>query len=281
MKELINNELAQLQKDLENLQSASRMISQAGEASNGVIEQAKGIHEDFEKNLENLTNLYTQFLEAANKQSSQNQLMVVDHVKKTISDQSAILDKYTQLVETSNSNTQQLYDKAVASQEKSINKLMSDTTTKVDTVKDAYLKQSAETGKLLASYLELAQSTAELKDKIQAVDFPTRLDCLASSGSAISQEYVKLSKSYEAVKSDYDTLAAKVSDMETSIAKLSDTQRAQDEQLKKILEAAISDKTLKQAKSNSDTIASVKTLAVVIMILLIVAIAGLAYMIVK
>ncbi|MCQ2251069.1 MAG: hypothetical protein MJZ66_08165 [Bacteroidales bacterium] len=281
MKELINNELAQLQKDLENLQSASRMIAQAGEASNGVIAEAKGIHEDFAKNLESLTKLYSEYLEAANKQSSQNQLMVVDHVKKTITDQSAILDKYSQLVETSNNNTQSLYDKAVASQEKSINKLMDDTTKKVDTVKDTYLKQSAETGKLLSSYLELAQSTAELKGKIEAVDFPKRLDNLANSGSAISEEYVKLSKSYQAVKTDYDTLAAKVSDMETSMAKLSDTQRAQDEQLKKILEAASSDKTLRQAKTNSDTISSVKTLAVVIMILLIVAIAGLAYIIVK
>lgn len=281
MKELINNELAQLQKDLENLQSASRMIAQAGEASNGVIAEAKGIHEDFAKNLESLTKLYSEYLEAANKQSSQNQLMVVDHVKKTITDQSAILDKYSQLVETSNNNTQSLYDKAVASQEKSINKLMDDTTKKVDTVKDTYLKQSAETGKLLSSYLELAQSTAELKGKIEAVDFPKRLDNLANSSSAISEEYVKLSKSYQAVKTDYDTLAAKVSDMETSMAKLSDTQRAQDEQLKKILEAASSDKTLRQAKTNSDTISSVKTLAVVIMILLIVAIAGLAYIIVK
>ncbi|MBR3713115.1 MAG: hypothetical protein IKM98_07950, partial [Bacteroidales bacterium] len=90
MKELINNELVQLQKDLENLQSASNMISQAGKASDAVIAEAKGIHEDFAKNLDRLTSLYTEFLEAANKQSDQNQQLVVEHVRSTITSQTSL-----------------------------------------------------------------------------------------------------------------------------------------------------------------------------------------------
>jgi len=274
MKELINNELAQLQKDLESLQSASRLISQAGEASNGVIAEAKGIHEDFIKNLDNLTNLYNQYLEAANKQSSQNQLLVVDHIKKTITDQSAILDKYNELVETSNSNTQALYDKAVASQEKSINQLIDDTTKKVETVKDTYLKQSAETGKLLSSYLELAQSTAELKGQIEKVDFPQRLDTMSQNSDAISKKYASLTSNYEG-------LAERVTTLEKAVADIQSAQKAQDEQLAKILKAASSDTTLKQAKSNSDSVKSVKGIAITILVLMIVAVAGLAFLIMK
>ncbi len=275
MKELINNELAQLQKDLENLQSASNMISQAGQASGAVIEEAKVIHEDFSKNLDKLTTLYTEFLEAANKQSSQNQLLVVEHVKSTISEQSSLLDKYNSLVESANSNTQSLYDKAVAAQNESIsklvaestetlNKLVEDSTKKLDaqsqlvksnaataalnveTVKDAYLKQSAETDKLLNSYLELAQSTAELKDKIDSIDFPSRLDSL----SKLILEFTEQQKTASDISS-------------------------------KILEAVKSDKVLRQTQANDKTLRTLKTLAISIMIILIVGIAALAFLTIK
>ena len=264
MKELINNELAQLQKDLENLQSASHMISQAGRASDAVIEEAKGIHEDFAKNLDKLTTLYSEFLEAANKQSSQNQLLVVEHVKSTITEQSSLLDKYNALVESANSNTKSLYEQAVASQAENINKLMEESSRKLDaqsqlvksnaaaaalnveTVKDTYLKQSAETDKLLSSYLELAQSTAELKDKIESVDFPSRLD-------TISQQ----------------------------ILEYTEQQKTANELSSKILEAVKSDKVLKQAQSNEKTLSSIKTIATCILIFVILCAAAIAYMIIK
>ncbi len=259
MKELINNELAQLQKDLENLQSASRMIAQAGEASNGVIAEAKVIHEDFSKNLEKLTTLYTEFLEAANKQSSQNQLLVVDHVKQTITEQSALIDKCSSLVDKS----------------------ASDAALKVETVKETYLKQSAETGKLLSSYLELAQSTAELKDKIQSVDFPQRLDSLTSSSDDLSQKYTSLSKNYDAVKTDLADLSKRVDDMQMMIAKIKDQQARQDAELAKILTAASSDAAIKQSKANSKDISSLKSLVVTTLIFVVLALAGIAFIYLK
>ena len=85
MKELIDNELAQLQKDLENLQSAAKQISNAGEASANVIQEAKNIQDDFAKNLDKLTSLYTQYLEQADKNSSQRrrycQLFQEDNIR--------------------------------------------------------------------------------------------------------------------------------------------------------------------------------------------------------
>lgn len=257
MKELINNELAQLQKDLENLQSASKMISQAGEASNSVIAEAKGIQEEFSRNLESLTNLYTQYLEAANKQSSQNQLLVVDHVKKTISEQGAVLDKYTQLVETSNSNTKAMYAKAV----EDLKKNSDEASQNVETVKSTYLKQSAETDKLLASYLELAESTAELKGKIEAVDFPSRLDTLCNRVEELANKQKAANEAIAAKqKADSEAMAA---------------------QLQKIIELASSDLELKQAKENRKAIASVKTTVSILTFLVILGLAGVAYIIIK
>ena len=262
MKELINNELVQLQKDLENLQSASNMISQAGKASDAVIAEAKGIHEDFAKNLDRLTSLYTEFLEAANKQSDQNQQLVVEHVRGTITSQTSLLDRYNDLVETANNNVKALYDKAVASQTETIDRLVEESTKKLDaqsqlvksnaaaaalnveTVKD--LKQSAETDKLLSSYLELAQSTAELKDKIESVDFPSRLDTISRQ-----------------------------------ILEYTEQQKTANELSSKILEVVKSDKVLKQAQSNEKTLSSIKTIATCVLIFVLLGVAAVAYLIFK
>lgn len=264
MKELINNELVQLQKDLENLQSASNLISQAGKASDAVINETKGIHEDFTKNLAKLTSLYSEFLEAANKQSDQNQQLVVEHVRSTITEQTSVLNKYNELVQTANNNVKALYDKAVASQAENIDRLVQESTKKLDaqsqlvksnaaaaalnveTVKDAYLKQSAETDKLLNSYLELAQSTAELKEQIESVDFPSRLESISN----LMFEYTE-------------------------------QQKIVNELSNKILETVQSDKVLRQVQSNEKAISSIKTIVTCILIFTIIGVAAVAYLIIK
>lgn len=264
MKELINNELVQLQKDLESLQSASNMISQAGKASDAVIAEAKGIHEDFAKNLEKLTTLYTDFLDDAIRQSDQNQKLVVEHVRSTITSQTSLLDRYNDLVQAANNNVKALYDKAVASQNESIDRLVEESAKKIDeqsqlvksnaaaaalnveTVKDAYLKQSAETDKLLSSYLELAQSTAELKDKIESIDFPSRLD-------TISQQILE----YTAQQKSLNEASAQ------------------------ILEAVKSDKVYRQVQNNEKTLSSIKTIATCALIFAILCAAAIAFVIYK
>lgn len=264
MKELINNELVQLQKDLESLQSASNMISQAGKASDAVIAEAKGIHEDFAKNLEKLTTLYTDFLDDANRQSDQNQKLVVEHVRSTITSQTSLLDRYNDLVETANNNVKALYDKAVASQNESIDRLVEESAKKIDeqsqlvksnaaaaalnveTVKDAYLKQSAETDKLLSSYLELAQSTAELKDKIESIDFPSRLDTISRQ-----------------------------------ILEYTAQQKTLNETSAQILEAVKSDKVYRQVLNNEKTLSSIKTIAGIALFFAIICAAAIAYLIIK
>ncbi|MBO4372746.1 MAG: hypothetical protein J5826_07440 [Bacteroidales bacterium] len=206
MKELINNELAQLQKDLENLQSAAKQISNAGEASNKVIEEAKTIHTDFSNNLEKLTSLYTQYLDQADKSSNERNNEIINHFKKTISEQTVILDKYGALVSTINENNKKLVEASQENQKATVEKLVkftqekvdaqdsllkkaaTETTQKVEAVKSSYLKQAEETDKLLKAYLELAQSTEELKQNIDKVDFPQRFDKLSGLVDALTNE---------------------------------------------------------------------------------------------
>lgn len=206
MKELINNELAQLQKDLENLQSAAKQISNAGEASASVIEEAKNIQNDFSKNLEKLTTLYTQYLEQAQKTSNERNDEIITHFKKTISEQTVIMDKYGALVSTINENNKKLVEASQENQKATVEKLVkfaqekvdsqdsllkkaaADTTQKVEAVKSSYLKQAEETDKLLKAYLELAQSTEELKQNIDKVDFPQRFEKLSGLVNNLSTE---------------------------------------------------------------------------------------------
>lgn len=206
MKELINNELAQLQKDLENLQSAAKQIANAGEASNNVIEEAKNIQNDFSKNLEKLTTLYTQYLDQADKSSNERNTEIINHFKKTISEQTVILDKYGALVSTINENNKKLIEASQENQKATVEKLVkfaqekvdtqdsllkkaaADTTLKVEAVKSSYLKQAEETDKLLKAYLELAQGTEELKQNIDKVDFPQRFEKLSGLVNNLSTE---------------------------------------------------------------------------------------------
>ncbi len=206
MKELINNELAQLQKDLENLQSAAKQIANAGEASNNVIEEAKNIQNDFSKNLEKLTTLYTQYLDQADKSSNERNTEIINYFKKTISEQTVILDKYGALVSTINENNKKLIEASQENQKATVEKLVkfaqekvdsqdsllkkaaADTTQKVEAVKSSYLKQAEETDKLLKAYLELAQGTEELKQNIDKVDFPQRFEKLSGLVNNLSTE---------------------------------------------------------------------------------------------
>ena len=217
MKELIDNELAQLQKDIENLQSAAKQISNAGEASANVIQEAKNIQDDFAKNLDKLTSLYTQYLEQADKNSSQRNDDIVNFFKKTISDQTVILDKYGALVSTINENSKKLIEASQENQKATVEKLVkftqekvdnqdsllkktaAETTQKVEAVKSSYLKQAEETDKLLKSYLELAQSTEELKQNIDKVDFPQRFDKLSTLVNNLSADQQKTAKQLEQI----------------------------------------------------------------------------------
>lgn len=266
MKELINNELAQLQKDLESLQSAAKMISEAGTASNTVIEEAKTIHGEFQNSLGNLTELYKQYLEEANKQAGEKQDEVVNHLKNTVSEQSKVLDSYSQLVESANQNTTDLLNKSLETQEAELKKLSYDTqikiaeqntlikrnaddaAQKVEEVKATYLKQAAETDKLLTSYLELAQSTAELKDKINAIDFPERLDKITKLINQLNDEQAKTT----AEQQKYNEEQAKTT-----------------EELAKLVKMMSLDKAYKQSEKNAKSIGGIKGLLWFMIILIL------------
>ena len=76
----------------------------------------------------------------------------------------------------------------VDSQDSLLKKAAADTTQKVEAVKSSYLKQAEETDKLLKSYLELAQSTEELKQNIDKVDFPQRFEKLSGLVNTLSTD---------------------------------------------------------------------------------------------
>ncbi|MBO4244667.1 MAG: hypothetical protein J5882_06405 [Bacteroidales bacterium] len=266
MKELINNELAQLQKDLENLQSAAKQISNAGEASASVIEEAKNIQNDFSKNLEKLTTLYTQYLDQAQKASSERNDEIINHFKKTISEQTVIMDKYGALVSTINENSKKLIESSQENQKATVEKLVkfaqekvdsqdsllkkaaADTTQKVEAVKSSYLKQAEETDKLLKAYLELAQSTEELKQNIDKVDFPQKFEKLSGLVNNLSNE-----------------------------------QKGTSERLEKLEKTGTDSnkKLMEEVLANQKSIRTVKVLAWIILIIAILSTAGIVYASIK
>lgn len=209
MKELINNELLQLQNELESLKSASEMISEAGKASDAVIEEAKTIHKEFAGNLDKLTSLYQKYIDQIITETSQKVGSVAstaeNSVKNLVSEQSALLK---------------------SNAEESLKK--------IELVKSTYLNQTAKTDQLLNSYLELAQSTTELKNKISAVDFPARLEKL----NALLSEAIQ-------------------------------GQKFNNTELEKINKVITDNQAFKQSQKNSTAISSLKGLLWTVIVLLI------------
>ncbi|MCR4559801.1 MAG: hypothetical protein K5685_06955 [Bacteroidales bacterium] len=209
MKELINNELLQLQNELESLKSASEMISEAGKASDAVIEEAKTIHKEFAGNLDKLTSLYQKYIDQIGTETSQKVGSVAstaeNSVKNLVSEQSALLK---------------------SNAEESLKK--------IELVKSTYLNQTAKTDQLLNSYLELAQSTTELKNKISAVDFPARLEKL----NALLSEAIQ-------------------------------GQKFNNTELEKINKVITDNQAFKQSQKNSTAISSLKGLLWTVIVLLI------------
>lgn len=240
MKDLITNELAQLQKYLENLQSAAKQISQAGEASQNVIDEAQKIHGEFSENIGKLTQLYEQYLQQATENNSAKAAELITHFKDTVNSQSAMLDKYGEAVATANANAKSLLANAEAQQQASINQLVKEAQAKIAN-QDSIIKKSAaesaekiaqlsksqqaqvaNTDKILNSYLELAQSTAELRSKIEQIDFPERLNKVTALISALTDEQQQNNKTLKnliEISSD-KTVATKVDNTEAQVKSL-------------------------------------------------------------
>ena len=257
MKDLITNELAELQKDLENLQSAAKQISQAGEASQNVIDEAQKIHNKFSENINTLTQLYEQYLQQTSDENNTKNNELINHFKETIDKQSAILDKYGETVATANANAKSLLANAEAQQQASINQLVKEAQAKLAS-QDGIIKKSAadsaekiaalsksqqvqitNTDKILNSYLELAQSTAELREKIEKIDFPERLNKINALISALTGE-----------------------------------QQENNNSLKKIIEITSDKSTTAKVEQKASQVKTLKSLIIVLIVLTVVATAA-------
>ena len=192
MKELINNELLELQQELENLKSASEMIASAGKASDSVIREAETIHKEFSQSLTKLTSLYQEYVDKLNSVSQDKQ-------KELLSNLQDFLQKQSDNLLNAKTEHESTLKKISESESAAVDKVAKESLEKIEMVKTAYLNQNSKTDQLLNSYLELAQSTTELKDKISSVDFPNRFLALEKLISEAASEQKKSNEEFEKI----------------------------------------------------------------------------------
>jgi len=192
MKELINNELLELQQELENLKSASEMIASAGKASDSVIREAETIHKEFSQSLTKLTSLYQEYVDKLNSVSQDKQ-------KELLSNLQDFLQKQSDNLLNAKTEHESTLKKISESESAAVDKVAKESLEKIEMVKTAYLNQNSKTDQLLNSYLELAQSTTELKDKISSVDFPNRFLALEKLISEATSEQKKSNEEFEKI----------------------------------------------------------------------------------
>jgi len=220
MKELINSELLKLQEELVLLDTAVKQIEKAGQVSENVVEATKNIHEKYGVHLEKLLQLYNEYLNTSFKHTESNLADLVKHVKDKIKEEEQILEKYVELTLKTDELTHEYIKKFFEDQKQVINSLeqstqaklksqekmmmqsSSESQLKIKSITDLHIKQTTEVDKLLQSYLELAQSAAQLSGNINKIDFPERFDKLTALVSALNYEQQESNKNLSEIIND-------------------------------------------------------------------------------
>ena len=196
MKEQINTELLKLEEELGALDTAVNEITKAGKISENIIENTKNIHEGYKKQLTTIQQLYSEYLNRTYHHTENNIQKIFNHFQEKIADEEKILEKYTELsirtedltheyLKNITDDNKKQITSLVQSAEKNVNEQKNIAKLHIDNFNQEVKKllkshneRLEEEEKLLASYLELAQSTAKLTDHIKTINFEKHFEAM-------------------------------------------------------------------------------------------------------
>ena len=213
MKEKINKELARLQKELQGLENATSQIKKAESIATEVTKSVKGIQTQYIKHLEDLKtqtkNILDQNSESSKKlikELSENSKMNINklsenshknikqltdsHKKEIKKTNNELLELKKEISESNTINTNQIKQLAEETHKNQVE------------LSSSHEKQMAEVNKLLESYLDLAQSTGKLSERIGNVNFPERLDKITINTGEIQTQIRQLQSNVQTMRSD-------------------------------------------------------------------------------
>ena len=220
MKAQINSELLKLQEELGALDTAVSEITKAGKLSETIIENTKKIHASYEKQLDKIQLLYSEFLNKTYHHTESNVRKIFEHFQEKISDEEKILEKYTDLaMKTEDLTHEYLKNITEANKEQIINLIdsgssnleeqkkllelyVANTKNELKKITDSHNNRLAEEEKILSSYVELAQSTAKLTEHLKTINFDEKLDKITQSIADIKATQASTKKQLSDITED-------------------------------------------------------------------------------
>jgi len=201
MKEKINKELTRLQKELQDLESAAEQIKKAETIATEVTQSVREIQKKYGEHLDAIQSQTQTTLKEQSEKTQKTIDTLSEKQKLQIEDSKKQLDDLKkELGESNTANSKKLneyLDKSLESNRQMF---------------ESHEKQVAEVNKLLANYLDLAESAGKLAERIDQVNFPERLDKITINTGEIQTQIRQIQNNVQGIRSDtrLDVLSKKL-----------------------------------------------------------------------
>lgn len=201
MEEKINKELTRLQKELQDLESATDQIKKAEKIASEVTASVQEIQKKYGTHLDAIHEQVNSSLKAQ-AEKSQKTIESISQEQKTQTEESK---KQLEALkkELSESN---------AKNSEKLNQYLDESLKNNRQMFESHEKQVAEVNKLLENYLDLAESAGKLSQRIESVNFPERLDKLTINTGEIQTQIRQIQSNIQSMRSDtrLDVLSKKL-----------------------------------------------------------------------
>jgi tetrahydromethanopterin S-methyltransferase subunit B len=194
----------------------------------------KILNEKYRDYLKKVQDLVSDYMNKTYKHTEENLTKLFYSFQQRVKEEEDILNKFSQLSAQSEDLLKQVVDSIIAENKKRLDLLVQDLNKALDKQQkllDQYAKKSADSlekiGKqykdnleteqqILASYLELAEKTANLTKIIDSIDFPKRLDTLDTKLDSLNK---KQDSYYDSIrKAQQDNTQALLDKLETVLS---------------------------------------------------------------
>ncbi len=183
------------------------------------INNLKATHQDHIDEIKKITDEYQQFVQNTEKRSSENFNIGIDRYNQTLNDAldtlkrqtdeivnshntqiervSDLLQEYQQFVIDTEKRSQKQLDEGLDRYNEYLNKAFENNQLQVDALTAQHREQILEVKQLINQFMELALQASGLTEKIEGVDFPSRLDEITKHTLLLNEDTKNTQKSLQ------------------------------------------------------------------------------------
>lgn len=194
MTEQITTELLKLQTELSSLSAAIEHIQKAEKISSEVVQATQNVSKAYPQHLQNLQNLHQQSIDNNNQLLENHVNDLVAHQKAQLEEMQHHLANFVRQISNNEQISAKRTEKTQLLAQEKLTELTASQKEQLDTIND-----------VLYGYVELAQSTAKLNEKIEQINFPQELQSMAAKVDKMDEKLHKI-KTEAAISTDQSTL---------------------------------------------------------------------------